>query len=248
MGAGYDATYFQLAVDHPDLIQRVKYVELDLPEVTFNKLRVIKTNPMLANMAGIPETAQNECNTPMFCSDTFSIHPADLRRLHDVDHALKAAQVLGNAPTLILLECVAVYMEHHEGNALLKWVADKFTMDAAIAIYEQYNPNDAFGKQMMLNLSIRGCPLRGILPSLSDHVQRLKSAGWHQAVAHSMNDVWKLYIHPLEKRRVQQLEFLDELEEWELLQSHYCIAVATKSEESTDLFKNYLDFPNLGFS
>jgi tRNA wybutosine-synthesizing protein 4 len=242
MGAGYDTTYFQLAVDHPKLIQHVKYVELDLPEVINNKICIIRSNPRLAHLAGLPEEIRN-AEATSFCGDNYSIHPADLRKLEDVDRALQTARIQGNAPTIIMLECVAVYMEHQEGNLLLQWAAEKFeNTDAAIVLYEQFNPHDAFGRQMMLNLSIRGCPLRGILPSLPAHEHRLRAAGWDEAVALGMNDVWKLYFSELEKRRVQRLEFMDEFEEWELLQSHYCVAVATKKKEKSSLLTNFLDF------
>lgn len=39
-----------------------------------------------------------------------------------------------------------------------------------------------------------------------------------------MNELWKSLISEDEKLRVAGLEMVDEVEEWELLAAHYCVA------------------------
>jgi hypothetical protein len=38
-----------------------------------------------------------------------------------------------------------------------------------------------------------------------------------------------------EKTRIEKLEMLDEVEEWELLQAHYCICLGSRGAELTAL-------------
>ena len=41
-----------------------------------------------------------------------------------------------------------------------------------------------------------------------------------------MNQVYYQYLDSKDVSRIQRLELFDELEEWHLIQGHYCIAVA----------------------
>ena len=43
-----------------------------------------------------------------------------------------------------------------------------------------------------------------------------------------MDVVYKACLDPQDRRRAERLELLDELEEWTLIQQHYCITVAHK--------------------
>jgi hypothetical protein len=45
-----------------------------------------------------------------------------------------------------------------------------------------------------------------------------------------MDHVWHS-IPQTEMVRVQKLEIFDELEEWDLLMKHYCLLIASKSQE-----------------
>ena len=47
----------------------------------------------------------------------------------------------------------------------------------------------AFGRQMLLNLEARGCPLRGIrgAPDLAAQRERLTSCGWERSASLDMN-------------------------------------------------------------
>lgn len=125
-------------------------------------------------------------------SDRYCLLPADLRSLPALEAALAAAAFDCSAPTFVLSECVLVYMEPGESSALVRWLASHLPT-AALAVYEQIRPGDAFGRQMMLNLASRGCPLRGIsgTPSLEAHARRLRDCGWQRAEARSMDDIYR---------------------------------------------------------
>lgn len=60
-------------------------------------------------------------------------------------------------PTLLLAECVLVYMEPDQGTALVQWAGRRFDVAAFLA-YDPIRPHDAFGKTMVQNLNVRSAP------------------------------------------------------------------------------------------
>ena len=54
------------------------------------------------------------------------------------------ASVDKTLPTLVLTECLLVYMSADDSNKILKWVSDTFA-DVAVLNYEMINPSDKFG-------------------------------------------------------------------------------------------------------
>lgn len=77
-----------------------------------------------------------------------------------------------------------VYMSAEKSSALVKWIAESFT-NVFFVNYEQVNMNDRFGKVMISNLEIRGCPLAGVqhCQSLDSQKARFTDNGWHAAEA-----------------------------------------------------------------
>ncbi len=56
-------------------------------------------------------------------------------------------------PTIILSECVLVYLPPRDSDALIQFLSTQFTT-ATMVVYEQILPHDPFGKQMLKNLSV----------------------------------------------------------------------------------------------
>jgi tRNA wybutosine-synthesizing protein 4 len=98
------------------------------------------------------------------------------------------------------------------------------------ATYEQIRPADPFGRTMVKNLEARGCPLLGIhaYPDLASQQARYTSRGWHVAASVDMNAALTRIQQatPGLAQRLATIEIFDELEEWTLIQAHYCITVA----------------------
>lgn len=218
----------------------------------------------------------------------YSLVAADLRDVQQLKAALARAGFKEGLPTLYLCECVLIYLEPAEAEAVLSTAAAAAAQagaPAAVAIYEQTRPDDAFGATMIRNLEARGCPLRSVasVPTPASQAQRLQRNGWTAAAAADMaavhaggsnggssgssrlpasvrpgspgiaaagasaagggggaddDDVvgvcsrqqqevngWLRPRWQAERRRIEGLEMLDELEEWKLLQEHYCLAV-----------------------
>ncbi|KAL4518046.1 hypothetical protein Ndes2526A_g01497 [Nannochloris sp. 'desiccata'] len=252
LGAGYDTTFFQLTAEGT-LLEKTNsdststlYLELDFQDVTQRKSSAIQRIPALLrtlqgnvdneeNGNDKPQAAEINCDNGEVLSSRYSLLPADLRDVGQVEAALNRAGINYSIPTFILAECVLVYMHPQQGDDLLRWLGQKFSKTAAaMVLYEQVNPDDAFGRQMMMNLSVRGCPLLGIVPTLEAHTERFLKAGWGRAEAKTMNEIYKSCLDPNDVHRIQKLEIFDEFEEWNLIQEHYCITVGVIDNNNDD--------------
>jgi len=164
-------------------------------------------------------------------SNCYTVLPVDLRDPVAFAAAVQRAGFDTSLPTYILSECVLVYMEPEHSSAVVRWLAGHFKQAAAIAIYEQVKPGDAFGRQMVANLESRGCPLRGLpaTPTLDAHCRRLVDNGWGSAKSYDMDHLYKHALDPADRARVEKLEVFDEFEEWHMIQEHYSISVGTNS-------------------
>ncbi|KAF1789984.1 S-adenosyl-L-methionine-dependent methyltransferase [Phytophthora cactorum] len=134
---------------------------------------------------------------------------------------MEAAGIDRSVPTLFVSECVLIYMEAKFSAQLVAWAASYFD-DVSFALYEQILPGDAFGKVMMANIKARGCDL------LSIHITRFTEHNYEVAQCWDMNKIYYHYLNPAERAKNEKLEIFDELEEFHLLQAHYCVVVASK--------------------
>ena len=84
-------------------------------------------------------------------------------------------------PTLLLFECVLVYMTPASSNDILRWFTDYFSAPAAEAsrsvlgciVYEMFGLEDSFGKVMVNNLRVSHSPdTFSFLNTLTGHDSR----------------------------------------------------------------------------
>ena len=68
---------------------------------------------------------------------------ADLTDLTNLERKLTESEVSYSCPTLILAECVLVYIDQNKTSKLMTWLASKFSSCAFIN-YEQLNMNDKY--------------------------------------------------------------------------------------------------------
>ncbi|CAM9736840.1 unnamed protein product [Ectocarpus fasciculatus] len=215
LGAGKDSLFFRL-MDR-ETAASGGYYEVDFPAVSRWKAGLVAKTPILSALA----------------NDLYKLVAADLRDIAALEDALITAGVDLAAPTIFLAECVLVYMEPADSNALLQWCASNFP-DSLFAAYEMTSPHDAFGKMMKQNIERMGCMLPGLepYPSLLSQEDRFKKAGWDSANAIDMLKVFQELLDPAEVRRASKIEILDEVEEWELIMHHYCLVVAAKGQDA----------------
>lgn len=147
--------------------------------------------------------------------------------------------VIFSLPTLILAECVLIYINPDSVNPTLQYLQSVFP-NSGILVYEQIRPNDPFGSMMVKNLHVsachsnhakeRGCDLLSIrrYPEREDEKSRYAGFGYTCTFCEDMNMLYSRLLDPSEIRRVSRIEMFDEYEEWYLIQSHYCITIAAQ--------------------
>ncbi|ELW66271.1 Leucine carboxyl methyltransferase 1 [Tupaia chinensis] len=208
LGAGMDTTFWKLKDEG---LLPSKYFEVDFPMIVTRKLHNIK-----------------QPDGHILDSKRYAIVGADLRDLAELEEKLKKCNMNTQLPTLLITECVLVYMTPEQSASLLKWAANSFET-AMFINYEQVNMDDRFGQIMIENLRRRQCDLAGveICKSLQSQKERLLSNGWETASAVDMMELYSR-LPRAEVSRIESLEFLDEMELLEQLMQHYCLCWATK--------------------
>lgn len=220
LGAGSDTRYFRLrqAGKHKDFV----YHELDFRENNASKIARLQS-PSCA------QAVQSLCNIDL---NSAQVRDGELI-LHDYNiHAVDLRQISGNTgwldkslPTLLISECCLIYLKPDEADAVLDHFAEQLPdVPLAIVIYEPFRSNDAFGQTMSRNLLTRGIVLQTI-EKYSDEAQQRQRLKQRKLEARSAdtNRIWNSWISDDEKARIDQLEWLDEIEEFVLLAKHYCV-------------------------
>lgn len=101
--------------------------------------------------------------------------------------------------------------------------------------YDMITPGDAFGRVMCRNLQSAGHNVPGFTdyPSLEAQKQRFIDAGAAHAVSCTMLHAYHLLVSRDEQQRLHRLEMMDEIEEWELINSHYAVTIASVFTNNT---------------
>ena len=157
----------------------------------------------------------------------------DLRNADDLLAILIEAGLKLDVPTLVLSECVLVYIEKKEADKLCSSLGSALK-DAVWVTYDMISPYDAFGKVMANNLRSAGYKVPGFTEfhDLNLQMKRfLDCESWDLATSIKMLDAYEKLINKEEKQRISKLEIFDEIEEWSLLMSHYCLTIASKGQK-----------------
>uniref|UniRef100_UPI00358F4CDA leucine carboxyl methyltransferase 1 isoform X2 n=1 Tax=Myxine glutinosa TaxID=7769 RepID=UPI00358F4CDA len=233
LGAGFDTTFWRLK--DQNLLPR-KYFEIDFPTITARKLSIIRSKQQLANPLLETHSSGNlNLDRSDLDTDRYALVGADLREPAVVEEKLRRCGLNPKLPTVLLAECVLVYMAPSQSCQLLRWAADTF-QTALFLSYEQVNLGDRFGQVMIENLRQRHCFLAGamVCHSFKTQVKRYLDSNWPQANALDMRDVYRR-LPKDDVKRIEALEFLDEGELLQQLLQHYCISWAWKDQAGIGL-------------
>ncbi|KAI1806616.1 S-adenosyl-L-methionine-dependent methyltransferase [Daldinia bambusicola] len=220
LGAGTDTRCFKLfsQPSHASLI----YHEIDFPAIASKKLQLVNANPQLRTIVPNPQNEKDgwsSSNLPNGCQ--YWCHGLDLRAL--LNSGIESLSgIRTDVPTVLVSECCLCYLETSEAQGVIKFFTEKIP-DLALIVYEPIRPDDSFGKQMVSNLAARRIHMP-TLDSYQDSAKqqsRLKEAGFELATSLTIRDIWRKWVTEEEKERVDSLEGLDEVEEWDLLADHY---------------------------
>lgn len=206
----------------PDFV----YHELDFPTNTHQKIAAIKRSPALVQCIGTGlEFAQDKVT---LSSSNYHIHALDLRTLYPSTPTV-LANIDASLPTLLISECCLIYLPPSAADAVIGHFTAIFppSTPLGLILYEPINPFDAFGKVMVSNLAARGIVMQTLhrYGSLEAQKERLRVYGFPGGrEAKDVRSLWEQWVGGEEKERVAGLEMVDEVEEWELLAGHYCVA------------------------
>ncbi|KAI1103984.1 leucine carboxyl methyltransferase [Jackrogersella minutella] len=222
LGAGTDTRCFRL-FSQPNQAD-LTYHEIDFPAISTKKLQLVNATPQLRSIISNPQSENNDWSSLSLQNGCqYRCHGLDLRDLLKDD--VKALNgIRTDVPTVLVSECCLCYLETSEAQGVIKYFTDKIP-NLAIIIYEPIHPNDSFGRQMVSNLAVRRIrmPTLDAYPDASKQHSRLKDAGFNLVKSSTIGDMWRKWITEDEKYRVDDLEGLDEVEEWDLLADHYIV-------------------------
>lgn len=218
LGAGSDTRFFRLTAASSDLKSPLEYHELDFEANVNQKRTALRQSSELSAHVSQAEKA----------GSNYYLHALDLRNLTS-----KSPPQIPNLdpelPTLLLSECCLCYLPPDTASSVLQYFTLTLKGPLAIILYEPIRPSDAFGKTMVTNLASRGIHMQTLkrYSSLDAQRLRLRLAGFVDGQgARDVHQLWENepWVSEAERGRVEKLEWLDEVEEWKLLSSHYCVA------------------------
>lgn len=233
LGAGSDTSFWNL---EDSSLMPLCWVDVDFETIIAHKIKTIRLKKVLFEKLKIPIMDTDKLIKRELHSSVYHCVPCDLRDLSDLENTLKTkCGVNPSLPTLFITECVMVYMDASQSTALVNWVAQNFA-NALFVNYEQVEMGDRFGDVMLENLKSRGCGLVGVKHciSMQSQLDRFLKNGW--SGAHG-SDMLQIYhgLPPQELTRIERIEFLDEMEVFEMLLKHYCVIIAHTSKPPLDL-------------
>ena len=258
LGAGSDTRFFRLMSRRPvphgrGNLQRpnVIYHEIDFQANTIQKLNPIKKLNELSGHIGAPVSLSHSTdpsdhyNVDTLHADQYHVHPLDLRDLDPSCPAPRSFDFIDSTlPTLIISECCLCYLPPAAADAVALYFTQHMFPDSTpvgLILYEPIHPNDPFGKTMVSNLAARGIVLQTLKKygSLEAQAARMKSYGLKGTGGASVKDLWDRAVGEEEKERVAGLEMVDEVEEWELLAGHYCVAWGWREGPEDDVWEGW---------
>ncbi|CAJ2514199.1 Uu.00g023180.m01.CDS01 [Anthostomella pinea] len=222
LGAGTDTRCFKL-LSQP-LQAGLIYHEIDFPAVSNKKRQLVSSIPPLRTIVPNAElTGDTWSNQHLPNGCQYWCHGLDLRDLLK-DDVKSLRGVRTDVPTLLISECCLCYLEVPDADKIIEYFVNRIP-SLSLVIYEPTNPMDPFGKQMVSNLAARKIRM----PTLEQYTDikkqetRLKDAGFESAKSSTIQKIWEQWVPREEKERVDSLEGLDEVEEWNLLADHYLV-------------------------
>jgi [phosphatase 2A protein]-leucine-carboxy methyltransferase len=240
----------------PQLPQtKVRWYEIDHETVLSEKVAAITNAPhvfdatVTANEHGWKlQSSKHNSNHEQSTSTNASESSCCYMISHDLrqdpqtllEHMSRNNDLDRHTPTLFVMECVQMYLPEESSRSLLQALV-QFCPDSCLCSYEPMLQSDPFGQVMEKHLSDAemaqpdSCLVR--IRTLDQHLKRLTSSEsssssllFWQATGCDMWSAYNNVITAEQRRRANQCEFLDEVEEWMLIMRHYCVVVASTQQ------------------
>jgi tRNA wybutosine-synthesizing protein 4 len=268
LGAGKDTALFRLRDHEIYGSETVRWFEVDQVEMIREKVNVLTNRPDVFHSQGLSRlhvvdphatTAQYVDGQHNSAKEIYVLPPGASSMTtgnwtaHFIAHdfiqdraedliatLLQQCGMKPHAPTLIITECVQMYLPVTAVDDLMRsFLANDAMTNVCICSYEPILQSDAFGSVMETNLrnshlltDDAACVLLQ-RRTIADLLTALQAAGATLGVASDMKTAYETVLTKSQQDRARRCEFLDELEEWHLIMQHYCLIVATNNKNST---------------
>ncbi|KAJ5246246.1 LCM-domain-containing protein [Penicillium chermesinum] len=242
LGCGYDPLPFILLSDEQKSAKssHTVFVDIDYEKLMIHKKSAIREAQEIKDVIGDAKFGSDE-DPIQICSSRYLGVGCDLKNLKKLNEVLLGSILPSQeCSVLFLAEVSLTYMDVHSANEVVKWAA-QLTDDVQFCILEQFfpdGPQHPFAKTMMTHFHKLRAPLFSIheFPSLTEQEQRFQKAGWAQAQARSLWDLWSddEFLPESVRTGLDSFEVFDEWEEFALFASHYFVLIATNTISSTE--------------
>ena len=158
LGSGFDTTYFNLMSEG---YSNIEVYEYDYKEIIDKKLKLISKSKELINIVN-----KNKNN--------YHLINCDITNKKLFEESLNNIKTAENDLTIIICECLLVYIEEKVTIEMISCLTNKFS-NVYLLEYDLIGPDDPFGKEMVDNLKTRDIYLKGFddVKNINDQINRL---------------------------------------------------------------------------
>ncbi|KAL4890188.1 hypothetical protein BDV59DRAFT_97903 [Aspergillus ambiguus] len=238
LGCGFDPLPYMLLSGESSLCRNTTFVDIDYEKLMVNKKTAIRRSDDIIRHLEDVEFFP-DANPIQVRSKRYLAVGCDLKNLEKLDNVLKTDVLPETFSVLFLAEVSLTYMDIESASAVVNW-ASKLSDDAHFCMLEQFlpdGPDHPFASTMTRHYKKLGAPLYSIhkYPSLKEQEHRFTSAGWAQANARSLWDLWSddTFVPSSLRRSLDSIEPFDEWEEFALFTSHYFLLRASTQRDSS---------------
>ena len=239
-------------VDHPSMIQEKHDLLLSCDLFDFNYQKImngIKDESYIISPKNIRTTSKNDDeNVPMqgdeshdtvFTLEPYHLIGYDLRNAFDLllKNMVENHSFNVDCPTLFVMECVQMYLPDADSRRMLETITAQ-CHHGFMAIFDPIIQHDQFGQVMAQNLTKAKIADKSMsllnTRTLKEQVDKLKSCGFDHVTGCDFYSAYEMLLTMEDRRRANQAEMLDEIEEWMLIMKHYCFLVASCKKNSDE--------------
>ncbi|CCE65177.1 hypothetical protein TPHA_0K00430 [Tetrapisispora phaffii CBS 4417] len=231
LGCGSDLRFVHLLNN----FKNIKYIDVDFKDALELKGKVLRTNLKFKQALKLDTEIMDktENGSQLIHTENYVMMEGDLKDTSDIITKL-SRYTDTNAKTVFITECALCYLPDIAAQRLIDKIIDTFDSGYWIS-YDPIGGNqekdkDRFGKIMQDNLkSSRDLELPTLLKYFSEDLYSSRftqHTNSSKKITVNIKNLWEFYLQSIndnEKKRLQKLQFLDEIEELKIMQSHYII-------------------------
>lgn len=231
LGCGFDPLPFQLLSQFSDDTSlKLKFLDIDYPDLIANKLDMIKSSLEILSILGneVQDNSTDKSIVP-FQTSTYKLVGCDLKDSKLYERELQL--LLGNNSSIkiFVAEVSLAYMKPEHADPVIKHSAE--LSNSHFLILEQILPAGkyhAFAQKMLYHFNHLRSPLQCVetYPLKKDQVDRFKNY-YPNVEIKNLFENWKFLIDDDLKHKVSNIEAFDEWEEFIIFCQHYIIVHAT---------------------